>query len=89
MPSATDFFVKELDFSRLSLELCQTGSSTPVGVLDLQVKTLIEKMQNELSKDEEGIWLTIPGIAGAKINIYAKYIPTIVPIEASESVNSK
>jgi len=46
-------------------------------------------MQNELSKDEEGIWLTIPGIAGAKINIYAKYIPTIVPIEASESVNSK
>ncbi|CAG8554198.1 5902_t:CDS:10 [Paraglomus occultum] len=86
---ATDFFVKELDFSRLSLELCQTGSSTPVGVLDLQVKTLIEKMRNELSKDEEGIWLTIPGIAGAKINIYAKYIPTIVPIEASESVNNQ
>jgi hypothetical protein len=71
------------------LQICQTGSSTPIDELTIQVKNLIEKIKNDLPKDDSGVWLPLPKIAGAKININATFIPANVPIEASESINSK
>ncbi|KAG9301118.1 hypothetical protein G9A89_012501 [Geosiphon pyriformis] len=78
---ATDVFIKELDFSKLTINIKQEDRKEPLGTITTGVKNLLRAPKGD------GIWLPLDDNPEAKLNVDVHYIPTPAKIEAFESIN--